>query len=120
MKSRGAPLAIAALMWPFLAMPTAAQSRADMIADGRAIAVVQCGGCHGLDHELKSPRPDAPPMRVIGRRYSFPVLSEELIQGIKLGHPDMPRFELSPRGVDSLIAYLGGIQQRDRERRRAP
>jgi mono/diheme cytochrome c family protein len=104
----------------FLPRPAAAQSTADMIDDGRAIAVVQCGQCHGLDDATRSPRPNAPPMRLIGRRYSFPVLEEELIQGIKLGHPDMPLFEFPPRGVDALIAYLRSIQQTDRTQPPAP
>jgi mono/diheme cytochrome c family protein len=88
-----------------------AQDNAGLIEDGRAIAVTQCGSCHALDHEKRSPRADAPAFRKIAKRYRFPVLAEELMEGIKLGHPDMPQFQLAPRGVDSLIAYLRSIQE---------
>lgn len=107
-----------AFVWLATAFAAAAyaQPDTDLIEDGRAIAQAQCATCHGVDAALKSPRPDAPPLRLIGRQYSFPVLEEELIQGIKLGHPDMPRFEFAPRGVDALIVYLRSIQDQDRAR----
>jgi mono/diheme cytochrome c family protein len=89
-------------------------TNADLIAEGRAVAVSQCGSCHALDLNTQSPRADAPAFRTIGKRYRFPVLEEELIQGIKLGHPDMPKFQLSPLGVDALIAYLRSLQEADR------
>jgi mono/diheme cytochrome c family protein len=90
-------------------------AQADMIADGRDIAVNQCSRCHGIDHDKTSPRADAPPFATIGRRYRFPVLADELMEGVKLGHPDMPKFELQPTGVDSLIAYLRSIQEANRK-----
>jgi mono/diheme cytochrome c family protein len=85
--------------------------QADMIADGRDIAVNQCSRCHGIDHDKTSPRADAPPFATISQRYRIPVLADELMEGVKLGHPDMPKFELQPTGVDSLIAYLRSIQE---------
>jgi mono/diheme cytochrome c family protein len=102
-------------VWLLLAPLAGAQQADGMIADGRAIAARQCGDCHALDNSLRSPRSDAPPMRTIGALYSFPVLEEELLNGIKLGHPDMPRFEFPPRGVDALIAYLRSLQTVDRQ-----
>jgi mono/diheme cytochrome c family protein len=109
----GARLAIAALTLVLAACQhSEAQvpASADMIADGRAVAESQCGRCHALDRGLSSPRPDAPPFSVIAQRYKFPVLEEELIEGVKLGHPDMPQFQFPPRGVDALIAYLRSVQ----------
>jgi cytochrome c len=85
------------------------------VQDGRAIAQAQCSSCHAIGYMDSSPRQDAPPFREIGRRYQFPVLQQELMEGIKLGHPDMPRFQFSPRGTDALVAYLRDLQVADRE-----
>jgi mono/diheme cytochrome c family protein len=82
-----------------------------LIDDGRAIAEEQCGRCHAPGTEGASPRADAPPFRTILSRYRADTLTEELISGIKLGHPDMPLFELNPQGVDDLVAYLKSIQE---------
>lgn len=85
-------------------------SAGSAIEDGRAVAEEQCGRCHAPGVEGDSPRADAPPFRTILSRYRADTLTEELISGIKVGHPDMPQFELNPQGVDSLIAYLKSIQ----------
>lgn len=114
MKAAALALALSIAAWDAAAQRP---SRAE-IEDGRAIAQHECGACHGLDYATRSPRKDAPPFRSIGRRYRFPVLQEELIEGVKLGHPDMPRFQLPPQGVDALIAYLRDIQTRDPRTRR--
>ena len=84
---------------------------ADTIADGREVARNLCADCHAIDQNTKSPRPDAPPFNRIEQVYKLPVLEEELIQGIKLGHPDMPQFQLPPRGVDALLAYMHSVQR---------
>lgn len=83
----------------------------DALQDGRVIAEEQCGGCHATGTSGDSPRADAPQFRTILSRYRADTLTEELISGIKLGHPDMPLFELNPQGVDSLVAYLKSIQE---------
>lgn len=81
-----------------------------IVEDGRAIAEAQCARCHAVGAFGDSPRPDAPALRVILSRYRADVLEEELDNGIKLGHPDMPRFQLNPQGVSALVAYLKSIQ----------
>jgi mono/diheme cytochrome c family protein len=78
--------------------------------DGRAIAEAQCGRCHATGPSGGSPNPKSPPFRVILSRYKENVLSEELREGIRIGHPDMPEIQLEPQGVDALIAYLKSIQ----------
>lgn len=116
----GARLAIAALTLALAACQHSEAQAPARIADGRAVAESQCGRCHALDRGLSSPRPDAPPFSIIARRYKFPVLEEELIEGVKLGHPDMPQFQFPPRGVDALIAYLRSVQADAREADRSP
>lgn len=100
----------AALLLVACAAQTTGANAVDAAEDGRMIAEEQCGRCHAPGVEGDSPRADAPPFRTILARYRADTLTEELISGIKLGHPDMPLFELNPQGVDSLIAYLKSIQ----------
>lgn len=90
--------------------PADAEFQAAEISDGHELAVNQCGQCHAVDTTGVSPRPDAPPFRIILSRYNAATLEEELITGVKVGHPDMPNFQISPQAVDSLILYLQSIQ----------
>jgi mono/diheme cytochrome c family protein len=84
-----------------------------VIDDGRAIAEAQCAGCHAVAPGEASPRPDAPPFERLFSHYEGPVLEEEFIEGIKVGHPDMPEFQLSPLGADALVSYIQSIQHAD-------
>lgn len=77
------------------------------------MATRDCSGCHAVSTSGTSPRPDAPVFRRVLRRYHADVLEDELVEGIKLGHPDMPQFKLNPKSVEALIAYLRSIQQPD-------
>jgi mono/diheme cytochrome c family protein len=80
------------------------------IADGRAVAERECATCHALDQSTASPRADAPPMRDLLARYEKDALANDLIEGIKLGHQDMPQFDFNVIAADALIAYLKSIQ----------
>lgn len=82
-------------------------------AAGRDIAVRECSSCHAIDQEMSSPRKDAPPMRTLLSRYDPEMLAEDLIDGIRVGHDDMPHFDFNVTAADSLIAYLKSI---DRDR----
>src|SRR5262245_3371552 len=84
---------------------------AAQIADGRIIAQRECATCHALDRSTASPRADAPPMRDLLARYEKDALANDLIEGIKLGHQDMPQFDFNVIAADALIAYLRSIQQ---------
>lgn len=87
---------------------------AAVISDGHEVAQMNCASCHAVEMRGDSPLAEAPPFREIGKRYSFPVLEEELVAGVGVGHPPMPKFQLSPRGVDALLAYMRQIQSRER------
>lgn len=86
----------------------------DLATEGRVIAESQCGGCHAPGRDGASSRADAPPLRTLFSHYRADTLTEEFIAGIKVGHPDMPLFELNPQGVDSLVTYLKSIQESPR------
>lgn len=93
------------------AAPSANEAElAAQIADGRAIAERECASCHALDQSTLSARADAPPMRDLLTRYDQDVLANDLIEGIKLGHADMPQFDFNVLAADALVAYLRSIQ----------
>jgi mono/diheme cytochrome c family protein len=83
---------------------------ADLMADGKVIAETECGACHATDRDDASPRPDAPPLRYVLAHYPSEPLADAFVEGLKVGHPDMPLFEMNPQGVDALLAYLQSIQ----------
>lgn len=89
----------------------AASATPASIEDGYLVAQRECSGCHAIGMKGDSPRSDAPVFRHLLTRYHSTTLETELVEGIKLGHPDMPRFQLNPTAVDDLIAYLKSIQQ---------
>lgn len=85
------------------------------VDDGRAVAESQCAGCHAVGHAGASPRSDAPPLRTVLARYPAGPLEDAFMEGLKVGHPDMPNFEFTPIEADSLIAYLKSIQEEPSE-----
>jgi mono/diheme cytochrome c family protein len=83
-----------------------------LIADGKAIAEAQCAACHAIGAAGESPNAKAPVFRTILGRYSETALVDDLTEGIRIGHPDMPIITLRPEGTDALIAYLRSIQEK--------
>jgi mono/diheme cytochrome c family protein len=81
------------------------------VAAGRDVAVRECSSCHAIDQEMISPRAGAPPMRTLLSRYEPDMLANDLIEGIRVGHDDMPFFDFSIAAADSLIAYLKSIDR---------
>jgi mono/diheme cytochrome c family protein len=79
------------------------------VEEGRDIAVSKCGGCHAVDDADQSPRPDAPPMKSLLAGYNPEALADDLIDGVKLGHQDMPEFDFTVIATDALVTYLMSI-----------
>lgn len=79
------------------------------VEEGRDIAVSMCGGCHAVDDADQSPRPDAPPLKSILAGYDPDALSDDLINGVKMGHQDMPEFDFNVIATDALVTYLISI-----------
>ena len=71
-----------------------------------------CAGCHAVGRTGASPHADAPPFRLLGRRYPIEALEEALGEGLVSGHPDMPEFKFSAADVGAVVAYLNAIQER--------
>lgn len=81
-----------------------------LVAAGRQVAVLRCARCHALDDMSRSPLPSAPPMAQMLERYNADMLASDLIDGIRVGHDEMPEFSLSVSEADALVAYLRSLR----------
>ena len=102
---RTAPAILAALVTVTVATPTFANGSAAP-DPGRALVEAQCARCHAVDRQGDSPFDPAPPLRDIAARYPLEGLEEAFAEGIVVGHPAMPEFELEPEEIGALIEYL--------------
>jgi mono/diheme cytochrome c family protein len=82
----------------------------EQVAEGQGIAERECATCHALPHQTESPNTAAPPLTQLLARYDQDVLANDLIDGIKLGHDQMPRFDFNVIAADALVAYLRSIR----------
>ncbi|MGH2342341.1 c-type cytochrome [Segnochrobactraceae bacterium EtOH-i3] len=82
---------------------------ADPVRSGQVFLEANCSGCHAISLSDTGLNADAPPFREIVTRYPPEDLAEAFGEGIWTGHPDMPEFELAPRQIDGLIAYLNTL-----------
>jgi mono/diheme cytochrome c family protein len=81
----------------------------DMIAAGRDLVVQRCASCHAIDQSMKSPLREAPPLRTVLAQYDSEVLADDLIEGIQMGHDEMPLFDFTVTAADALVAYLKSL-----------
>ena len=109
-----AAIALLLVVHPTLAK----ESREVQLENGKELATRQCSGCHAIGISGESPRADAPVFRHVLSLYHHKTLETELIEGIQVGHPDMPKFWLNPAAVSDLIVYLKSIQTRPERKRR--
>lgn len=106
----------AVLTWLAMASGVEAQepeldnsSMAAVVAIGEDIAEAQCGRCHALGMNDKSPHKDAPPFRIVAKRYKLEDLAEALAEGIMVGHPDMPVVAMNEDEVNAFLTYMGSL-----------
>lgn len=95
-----------------MVLAAATAARADPATRGEVLLKRHCGGCHATGRAGDSPRPPAPPLRELHRRYAPEALSEALGEGLLTGHPLMPEFRFEPDDVRAIIRYLESIQTR--------
>jgi mono/diheme cytochrome c family protein len=77
---------------------------------GKAFAKANCARCHAIDRSSASRNDEAPPFRTLHRRYPVETLAEAFAEGIYTGHPEMPAFELDPRQISDLLAFLKSLE----------
>ena len=80
-----------------------------IVAQGRTLAVQQCGTCHAVDGQGESPHRASPPFRTFAENYPIDMLQSALRTGIISGHDEMPSFELEPREMAALMAYIDSL-----------
>lgn len=80
------------------------------LAQGRALAEKKCARCHAIGRDDKSKKAIAPPFRVLADRYSVWGLQEALAEGIVTGHPEMPKFVLTPEEIFQLLSYMDTLK----------
>ena len=85
-----------------------------IVAQGRDIAMTNCSTCHAIDDERTSPNPAAPPLLQILMRYDSERLADDFVEGVRVGHDEMPHFDFTVREADALIAYLKAIERTPR------
>lgn len=91
--------------------PDPANSKlAGLGASGEVLAKQLCSDCHAIGASDLSPHLEASPFRTLGEAYPVEYLAEALAEGIIVGHPDMPVFELSPDQIRALLNYLEEVQ----------
>ena len=95
-----------------LSLSALARAQEVSITAGRELAVARCGGCHAVDRTGESPNPRSPRFRDLGARFPFDGLREALMQGMIVGHPQMPIIHLTQAESGDLVAYLRGLQER--------
>ena len=102
------------------AAPAVAAEPASTLAYGQRIAQRGCGGCHAVA-DGASPMADAPPFRVLHRRYPAGGLAQLLEEGMlppdrpleegaPRTHPRMPAVALGSDEVAALTAYLRSLE----------
>ena len=81
-------------------------------AEQRGLVFVQtnCAMCHAVGRFGSSPLAVAPPFRTLHENYPVEDLAEALAEGIVVGHPSMPQFQLDPGQIDDVISYLKGLE----------
>ena len=79
------------------------------IAAGKAFAEKNCARCHAIGRKGESPNKEAPPLRILSKRYPLEGLYEAFAEGIVVGHSNMPEFELDPAVITDLLAYIQSI-----------
>lgn len=82
-----------------------------VIEEGKRIAETQCAACHAIDQASRSPDQAAPPLRDVLALYEPDNLAYRLIEGMRVGHDNMPRFDFDVRAADALLAYIGSISR---------
>jgi cytochrome c len=81
-------------------------ARAGAVDEGRLFAEKNCARCHAVGKTGISTHPKAPPFRSIAAKGHVDDLQEALAEGIAVGHPDMPEFEVEPDRIASFLVYL--------------
>ena len=76
---------------------------------GRELAELNCATCHNIEKTGDSPFAAAPPFRTIPQKYDPTELEEAFVEGIVVGHPAMPEWEMTPGQAAALSAFIASL-----------
>lgn len=79
------------------------------IDPGQRIAEQKCSACHAIGESDSSTNPNAPAFRTLHTRYPIDSLRQAFLEGMEVGHRDMPEFVLEPQEVTDLLSYLRSL-----------
>ncbi len=93
-----------------LGEPEAAGAESDkLIGEGKVLAEKNCAWCHAVGPTGDSPNPRAPRWRDLYKKHPVLALREPLSRGIARPHDEMPKFELSDKDIDTIVAYINSL-----------
>jgi len=93
-----------------LCAPPAAQAGGATVVDlGRELAEWNCATCHNIEVTGDSPFEAAPPFRTLPQKYDPTELEEAFVEGIVVGHPAMPEWEMTAEQASALSAYIASL-----------
>jgi len=93
-----------------LGEPAALAAESDkLITQGKTLAEKNCAWCHAIGPTGDSPNPRAPRWRDLYKKHPVLALREPLSRGIARPHDEMPKFELSDKDIDTIIAYINSL-----------
>jgi mono/diheme cytochrome c family protein len=110
LKTLPSTLALAGLAALSLSGPVRAQEVS--LTAGHELAVARCSRCHAVDRTGDSPNRRAPRFRDLGAGFPFGGLRDALMQGMIVGHPEMPIMHLTQAESGDVVAYLRALQER--------
>jgi mono/diheme cytochrome c family protein len=101
------------LLFIFLLIAASAPTYAteSLIKKGRTLVQANCLRCHNIEKAGESPFSPAPPFRVISKMYKPSDIEEALVEGIVVGHPAMPEFELTGAQAAAVAAFIESLGQ---------
>lgn len=101
-----------AMALPLMLAATAAGGvdKSASVRAGKELVTRNCASCHAIDRSGASPLKQAPPFRVVVRRYPPTALEEALAEGISTGHPEMPEFVFKTPQIAAIVAYLNSLR----------
>ena len=79
------------------------------IESGLTLARRACASCHAVEGTRNSPRPMAPPVRVLATRLTGPTLEESLTMVADLGHGEMPPARMDQAELRDLAVYIDSL-----------
>jgi cytochrome c len=92
-----------------IALPSRGLAGDSQIEQGRILVQANCARCHNLEKTGDSPSPPAPPFRVISKMYKASDIEEALVEGIVVGHPAMPEFEMTGEQAAAVAAFIDSL-----------